>query len=319
MITKSSNNPLVSIIILTYNTQDLCKRCLDELLPETQGISSEVIVVDNGSKDDTIDMLRTEYPQVKSIKLEKNIGFGAGNNVGYKEAKGKYIIILNSDAFMTPGSLKKSIELMETHPKAGIGGAKLISPDGSWQPSARAYPSFLNDILMRTGLNARYPKSKFFGRCDRTWAPIDQDAEVDWVPGAFSIIRKEGLEKLGFFDERFFLYYEEVDLCKRFKDAGYQIWYWPEIIVTHIGGETTKNDKSQHFSKTSSQLTLWQLRSRYLYYYKHYGALSAFLAMQSERLWHRLRAWKNKKCCPEKAQESETLIRFIDEAWADNK
>ena len=129
---------------------------------------------------------------------------------------------MNSDAFLKPGALALSVEHMEKNPNAGLGGARLVGRDGSWQPGARMFPSTLNDLLMMSGLAANYPASQFFGRADRTWANPSEPAAVDWVPGAYSIIRKDVLDRIGGFDQRFFLYYEEVDLCRRIKAAGYR-------------------------------------------------------------------------------------------------
>ena len=118
---------------------------------------------------------------------------------------------------------------MERSPQVALAGGRLTGRDLSWQPSARMFPHVITDAFVITGLAAKFPKSPIFGRFDRTWADPAQPSEVDWVPGAFSIIRAEVLRKIGLFDPRFFLYAEEVDLCRRIKKAGYQIWYWPDI------------------------------------------------------------------------------------------
>ncbi|HTF70463.1 MAG TPA: glycosyltransferase family 2 protein [Edaphobacter sp.] len=135
---------------------------------------------------------------------------------------------------------------------------------------------------------------------------------MNWVPGAFSIIRRSALESVGYFDERFFLYYEEVDLCLRVKKAGYQIRYWPDVVVLHLGGESSKTVGTLRFSSTGSQLTLWQMRSVFLYYRKHHGS-TAWLAKEIERLWHWSRARKNGTGA--KATDSETFQRLLDQAW----
>ena len=121
----------------------------------------------------------------------------------------------------------------------------------SSEPAARQFPSVFNDFLALSGLAARFPRSRLFGRFDRTWAPVTQAADVDWVPGAFAIIRREVLDQVGRFDERFFLYYEEVDLCRRIKSAGWRIRYWPDIVVHHWGGESSKTLTGQAISRSS--------------------------------------------------------------------
>jgi hypothetical protein len=140
------------------------------------------------------------------------------------------------------------------------------------------------------------------------------------VPGAFSIIRRSALEKVGYFDEAFFLYYEEVDLCHRIKDAGYELWYWPDIEVIHYGGESSKTVASLSMSKSGAQLTLWRMRSQFLYYRKYLGS-SAWLVKKQEQWWHGLRAWKNARSGDpmrrSKAEDSQKIVELLDRAWAE--
>lgn len=312
-----------SIIIVSYNTRELLKECLEKTLAESQEIPCEIIVIDNASKDGSPDLVAQKFPTVQLIKSEVNLGFAAANNVGFRLAKGRYIVLLNSDAFLQKDSLKLSLEKMNEHPSVGLAGGRLVGRNGSWQPSARMFPSLTNDFLHLSGLAAKYPQSSFFGRADNTWSPPQQSLETDWVPGAFAIIRKEALEKSGYFDERFFLYYEEVDLCKKIKNEGYKIWYWPEIRVIHLGGESSKTIKEIKLSTTGSQLTLWRMRSCLLYYRKHHGFLGAFSAMSLEIGWHFIRGWKNKIFSTSegqaKAEESFTMIRLMQQAWSETE
>jgi GT2 family glycosyltransferase len=219
--------PDVSIIIVSLNTRDVLRRCLQELAEEitaTPQYSTEIFVVDNNSRDGSPAMVRDEfapkYANVKLIETGINLGFAGANNVAMRVAQGRYILLLNSDAFLQPGSLRIAVEHMDTNPSAGLGGARLIGEDGSWQPSARMFPTPLFEMITYAGLAAKYPKSKFFGRGDRTWADPMQPASVDWVPGAFMIIRKTVLDVVGLFDENFFLYCEDTDLGLRGRWAG---------------------------------------------------------------------------------------------------
>ena len=192
-----STIPDVSVIILSYNVKELLGKCLNTLIKESKRVNCEVIVVENGSKDGSGDFVESNFPTVRLIRSQINTGFSGGNNIGFRNAKGRYFVLLNADAFIHPGTLDKAIEKMDKDPRIGLGGARLIGPDGAWQPSARLFPSFLNNFLHLSGLAAKYPHSKFFGRPDRTWASPDKSAMVDWVPAAFSIIRPEVLEKVG--------------------------------------------------------------------------------------------------------------------------
>jgi GT2 family glycosyltransferase len=303
----------LSVVIVSFNTRDLLRECITSLLRECEGISSEVFVVDNVSRDGSADMVEREFPTVRLIRSDVNLGFAAANNRAFPLCTGRYIVLLNSDAFLHPGALRLALAHMDAEPSTGLGGARLVGRDGSWQPSARKFPSPLNDFLTLTGLAARFPHSRFFGRFDRTWADPNAAADVDWVPGAFSIIRREALAKAGYFDEIFFLYYEEVDLCRRIKQAGFRIRYWPDVVVVHYGGESSKTVQTLKLSSSGSQLALWRMRSAFLYYRKHHGP-AAWCAREVEKVWHQIRAWKN-KASPDKAEESRALVSLLDRAW----
>ncbi|MGB5062554.1 MAG: glycosyltransferase family 2 protein [Candidatus Competibacter sp.] len=311
--------PAVSVIIVSFNTRELLRECLNTLAAEADEVCYEVIVVDNASRDGSADMLAADFPQIRLIRSEVNLGFAAANNRGFEIVQGRYVVLLNSDAFPRPGALRNAVAHMDADPKIGLGGARLVGRDDSWQPSARLFPSPLNDFLSLSGLSARFPRSRFFGRVDRTWADPGQPAEVDWVPGAFSIIRRDVLEQIGYFDEAFFLYYEEVDLCRRIKAAGYKVCYWPDVVVAHLGGESSKTLEHLTLSSSGAQLTLWRLRSEYLYYRKQHGAATAWLAKQVEKQWHTLRAWKNARRGDAdgraKAEESRAIMILIEQAW----
>ena len=309
----------VSVVIVSFNTRDLLRECLDTLAAEAGGVRYEAIVVDNASRDGSADLVATEFPDARLIRSEVNLGFAAANNRGFAIAQGRYVVLLNSDAFPRPLALPKAVAHMDADPNIGLGGAWLVGRDDSWQPSARLFPSPLNDFLTLSGLAARFPKSHFFGRVDRTWADPGEPADVDWVPGAFSIIRRDVLEQVGSFDEAFFLYYEEVDLCRRIKAAGYKVCYWPDVVVVHLGGESSKTLEHLTLSSSGAQLTLWRLRSAYLYYRKQHGLFTAWLARQVEQYWHALRAWKNGRHADAgrraKAEESQAIVTLIKQAW----
>lgn len=306
--------PDVSVIVVSFNTCNLLRECLASLQNEYAGIEAETIVVDNVSGDGSAEMVEREFPAVRLIRSDVNLGFAAANNRAFTLARGRYFVLLNSDAFLHPGALRMAIGHMDAAPDVGLGGARLVGRDGTGQPSARCFPSPLNDFLTLTGLAARFPKSRFFGRFDRTWADPNIAADVDWVPGAFSILRRDVLERVGAFDEAFFLYYEEVDLCLRIRQAGFRIRYWPDLCVIHLGGESSKTVSALKMSSSGSQLTLWRMRSAFLYYRKHHG-ITAWYMKQLEKVWHKLRAWKNASNA--KAEESRALVSLIDRAWAE--
>ncbi len=309
----------ISVLIVSFNTRDRLRECLKAVAAQTGDIRHETVVVDNASHDGSADMVASEFPGVRLVRSVINLGFGNGNNLGLHQANGRYVVLLNSDALIPPATLSLALAHMEANLMVGMGGGRLLAPDGGWQPSARKFPSLLDEFLNLSGLAARYPQSRFFGRFDRTWADPAVTADVDWVPGAFAIIRRDLLDAIGFFDPRFFLYYEEVDLCRRIKDAGFAVRYWPDLVITHIGGESSKTMQDMSFTSTGSQLTLWRIRSQLLFYRKWQGPALAWSVKLLEQGWHRLRAWRNRRRNAGKAAESETLVRLWDQAWRDTQ
>lgn len=312
----------VSIVIVSFNTRDVLRECLRSVYREVRTLHVQIIVVDNASTDGSQAMVQQEFPDVLFLRSEINLGFGKANNLGFEYVHGRYTVLLNSDAFLAERSLELSVAHMDASPCAGLGGGRLIGRDGSWQPSARMFPTVFGHLIVLSGLAARYPKSRFFGHADRTWANEMESAEVDWVPGAFSIIRTEALATVGLFDPRFFLYYEEVDLCKRLQQKGYSICYWPDIVVVHIGGESSRQIRSLELSKTGSQLTLWRMRSMLLYYRKHHG-LGARFAMLVEMVWYWLRAQRRRfSRNPDRrnsVKADRVLVSMLNQAWRETQ
>ena len=311
-----------SIIIVSFNTRVVLRECLESVLRESAGLRVEILIVDNHSSDGSPEMVESEFPQVRLIRSDVNLGFGAANNVALEQARGKYFVLLNSDAFFEPNALKLAIKHMDETPGCGLGGGLLVGRDGAWQPSARTFHSVPGDLIVMTGLAAKFPKSKLFGDFDRTWADRNEAASVDWVPGAFSIIRPEAIRKVGSFDPTFFLYYEEVDLCRRIKSAGYSIWYWPDVVIVHIGGESSRQLKSLEFSSQAAQVVLWRMRSALLYYRKHHG-WQAWLAKWVETTMARITVMRNRLSSDpqriERGKRYETLIALMNQAWKDTR
>jgi len=318
----------VSVIVTSYNNRDLVRECLEALLAECArlpvGVAAEVVVVDNASSDGTADMVEREFSNssipVRVFRNYVNLGFGGANNRGMEEARGRYLLLLNSDAFFHPGALAKALDHMDANPDAGVGGARLVGRDGSWQPSGRMFHSIWRDAIVLTGLSMRFPHSHVFGAPDRTWANPDEPADVDWVVGAFFLLRREALVKTGLFDPIFFVYCEEVDLCRRVKAADFRVLYWPDVVVTHIGGETLKRDKSLLFSNAGSHVVLWRMRSTLLYYRKNHG-WQAWLAYWLEVGFFSMRrvinALSSDPVRHEHAKEFALMVKSMRQAWAE--
>lgn len=311
----------VSVVIVSFNTRELLGECLTSVYQQ-EGVSMEVLVVDNASRDGSARMVLENFPRAIVTASRSNLGFAGANNAAFARARGRYIVLLNSDAFLRPDTLRQAVAMMDADPGIGLLGGLLVGRDGSWQPSARLFPSVINDLLTITGLAARFRHSRIFGRVDRTWADPKENASTDWVPGAFSVVRRDVLEAVGRFDERFFLYYEEVDLCRRIKAAGFRISYRPELEVTHIGGESSRTMTRLSLSSSGAQLSLWRMRSQLLYYRKHHG-WKARLAMLAETTWHRLRmlrqARRNDEASHAKREESRAVIHLFQRAWDETR
>jgi len=312
--------PDISILIVSFNTCAVLRECMESIVTARANLSLEVIVIDNNSRDDSVEMVEREFPWAKIIRSDTNLGFGNANNKALEAATGRYIVLLNSDAFLQPDSLTLSIAKMEANPGVGLAGGRLVGRDGALQPSARLFPNLLRQLIVMSGLASRYPRSRFFGQTDRTWADPMVEAAVDWVPGAYSIIRRDVLDIMPLFDSEFFLYYEEVDLCYRIRKAGYQVMYWPEIVVTHIGGESSRQVKTLEMSSSGAQLVLWRMRSTLLFYRKHMSLRTQAIRW-IEVCWYRLRALRNRMRSSEEAaalaRNQDRLAEMMQQAWSE--
>lgn len=324
--TLDSYDYTVSIIVVSFNTRDLLRECLQSILKECDrlpdGITAEILVVDNASTDLSAEMVASEFASsgspVRLIRSKINLGFAGANNLAMEMARGRYLVLLNSDAFFHSGALSRAIEHVDSDATVGLGGARLVGPSGNWQPSARAFPGIWNGFFVLSGLASRYPKSRIFGSFDRTWDDPFLAAEVDWVPGAFSIMRREALAKAGLFDTRFFLYCEEVDLCRRIKAAGFRILYWPDVAVTHIGGESSRKLTALKFSDGEAQVVLWRMRATLLYFRKHHGMRVWGIRLLEDAM-HKLR-WlrrrnSNNPAQRERAEEAKVHLALMRQAW----
>ena len=223
----------LSVIIVNWNTRNLLKKCLESIKAHTKKISLEIIVVDNASTDGSADMVKSNFPEVILIKNKKNLGYGRASNQGLARARGKYVLFLNSDIDVNPNCLDEMFSFMESKVEVGASACKLTYPDGSLQHSCRQFPSFKVFFLMLLGLRAVFPKMRIF----REYLMLDWDhadlREVDQIMGSFMFVRKDVLDQVGGFDERFWMYFEEVDLCLRIKKAGWKIVHYPKASAVH--------------------------------------------------------------------------------------
>ncbi|MHC4157760.1 MAG: glycosyltransferase family 2 protein [Planctomycetota bacterium] len=230
----------VSIIVVNWNTCDFLRACLKSVYQQAIGVTFEVIVVDNASADGSAAMVESEFPQVKLIQNDTNKGFAAANNEGITIAKGKYVLLLNSDTVILNNAIDKTISFADAHPKAGVVGCRVLNPDRTLQLTCFMFPSVLNMLLSATYLYKVFPRNRFFGRERITWWNRDDEKEVDVVTGCFMFIRRQAIEQVGVMDERFFVYGEETDWCYRSKRAGWKVLFTPEPQIIHFGGQSSK-------------------------------------------------------------------------------
>ncbi len=233
----------LSIVIVSWNVQDLLNKCLKSIEQSRGDIDLEVFVVDNASQDNTVKMINNEFPWVKLIVNKKNLGFAKANNIAIKQASGQYILLLNPDTEIFPDTLEKSLLFMDHNPDCGAMGCKMIYPDGRHQASVRRFPTWWPIFLMLIKIPKIFPQLKSIKYYLAEDFDYNKQQTVDQIMGAFMLIPKIVFEQIGIFDERFFNWFEEVDLCRRIWQAGYKIYYFPEIKIIHHGGKSFAQEK----------------------------------------------------------------------------
>jgi GT2 family glycosyltransferase len=236
----------MAVAVISWNTRELLRRCLTTIMADPP---SEVVVVDNGSSDGSIAMVREEFPSVRLQVLPENPGYGAASNVAFGLCSAEYVLLLNSDTELRPGALAALVAHLDRCPRAGIVGPRLLNPDGTLQKSTFPYPSPLVPLVKRrpvADLVGFVPvlRDAFVG----AWGH-DHPRRVPWVLGAALAIRRTAYEAVGGFDESFVMYYEEVDLCYRLRRAGWETHFTPATEVTHVGGASTSQRRPEMLAR----------------------------------------------------------------------
>jgi hypothetical protein len=231
----------VSVIIVNYNVRAFLENSLTSVRKALEGIEGEIIVVDNASTDGSVEMVKRMFPGVRLIVNTKNVGFGAANNIGVREAKGNNLLFLNPDTVVQEDTIKVMDEFLSTHPEAGLAGCKILNPNGTLQlPCRRSFPTPWVAFTKIVGLSAVFPRSSLFGKYNLTYLDPDQSYEVDSVSGSFIFVRRDLFERIGGFDEEFFMYGEDLDLCYRVQKRGAKTYYVHATQIIHYRGQSVR-------------------------------------------------------------------------------
>ena len=265
---------IISVILISYNTAKMSVEALNALFTSQGDFKLEVFVVDNASKDDSVGAIKKAYPHIPLIENKVNVGFGRANNQVLDSVTGEYVLLLNTDAFVQSDTISKTIQYMQLQPTCGVLGVRLLGRDGEQQPSCRYFPTPFNIFAQRLGLGRCLPKLQMVD--DANWNPTIT-ASCDWVPGCYYLVRKQVIEQVGLFDPKYFLYSEEVDHCFAVKKAGWQVVYYADASVIHIGVESAKSDGK--VTTSGKQLSVLQAESELLYFRKNHGLFACILSV----------------------------------------
>jgi GT2 family glycosyltransferase len=234
---------ILSIIIVSWNTASFLENCLASIMANPPALPFEIWVIDNASTDNSPRIVREKFPQVHLVENHKNVGFARANNQAIQRCKGKYVLLLNPDTLVTSGALETLVDFLDTTPEAGAAGARILNPDGSLQIASHPKPTLSRELWRLFHLDslssyAEYPTSKW---------ETNQAQEVDVLIGACLMLRKDVLDQVGFLDEDYFMYSEEVDLCYRVQRAGWRLFWVPQAEVVHFGGQSTQQVPTEMF------------------------------------------------------------------------
>jgi len=270
----------VWVVIVNYNTVDLLERCLCHLLASEADRPLEVYVVDNGSTDGSLQLLRSAYPHVRTIEAGSNLGFARANNLALREILAQairaqcldrdYVLLLNTDCFVEPDTLQQLARFLDTHPDAGIVGPRVVLPDGRLDLACRrSFPTPASALWKLTGLARWFPRHRWFARYNLTYLDPDVTLAVDAVTGACMLVRLAAVTQAGLLDEDYFMYGEDLDWAYRMKAHGWQVYYYPRARATHIKGGSG--------GRRRARVVFEFYRAMYLFYRKHYARHSPLL------------------------------------------
>jgi GT2 family glycosyltransferase len=252
----------LSVVIVNWNTRDFLLGALKSIYDAPPPFPLQTIVVDNASTDGSGQAVAEQFPNVRLIANAENAGYARGNNQGLEASTGRYVLLLNPDVVLPPGGLEKAVAILEARQDVGALGVRLVNPDGSVQRSIRGFPTPLSVLCEALGLSRLFPNSRLLGAYRMTWFTYDRQAEVDQPMGTFLLIPRRALEEVGLLDERFPIFFNEVDWCFRARQKGWKVLFSPAVEVVHFGGGSTRQVGAR---------MAWESRRGLLdFYRKHY-------------------------------------------------
>lgn len=259
----------LSIIILNYKSKGFTRECVRGILDSQLPFEFEIIVVDNASGDGVCQLINKRFAEVRCIENDRNLGMGAGNNVGMRAAKGEYLMILNPDTVLKRQSIVPLVEFLDSHSKVGIAAPMILNPDRTHQPTVHRFPKFLMPFYRRTPLGRTKKGREFLKEYTISADQLQQPKPVDWVFGPAFMIRKSIADKLGGYDERYFMFMEDTDLCRQIWHLGFEVWYVPQAVLVHYPHRASAHDLG--LSSIRKKTTWIHISSWLKYFWKWRG------------------------------------------------
>ena len=276
-MSKSTTSVELSVVIVAWNASHYLELCLESLAKDPPRRSMEVLVVDNASCDDTVEMVESKFPWVKLIKSKENLGFAKGNNVAIRQCQGHYIALVNPDVIVLPGCLDALADFLDANPGVGNVGPRVFNSDMSQQSTCRRFPTLWNNFCSATALATTFTKSRIFAGEHMWFFPHDRTLAVDVLVGCFSMIRREAFDDVGLLDEGLFMYGDDVDWCRRARNAGWQVVFYPMGQAIHDRGKIT--------APYPVRFALAQQKS-ILYYWTKHHSFWGVVGIRSIMLFH---------------------------------
>ncbi|MFC1888619.1 glycosyltransferase family 2 protein [Thermodesulfobacteriota bacterium] len=303
----------LSFVVASWNAKDYLSECLKTLTHELSGHGAEIIVVDNGSTDGSPEMVGERFPHVLLIRNDTNLGFAKANNIAIRQSTGRYIVLVNSDVKVLEGCIDRMLSYMDSHSDVGMLGPKILSADGTVQRSCMGFPTLWNSFSRALALDVVFPNSKVFGGKMMTFFHHDKISDVEVVNGCVWMVRREALNEVGLLDEKFFIYAEDIDWCKRYWVAGWKVVFYPEAEAIHFGSASSSNNPTRFYLEI--------YRANLKYWEKHHGRIAKFCFVLITLIHHILRLFgqltlysiksSKREQAPMKIKRSVACIRLL--------